>query len=117
MSKLSIYIGGLLSVIGLLSFVATGFESPTALIPLFVGAPIAVCGALTAKQPAKAKIYMHIAVGLALLGFLASASRIPSLGDFGDIKSVSIWSMCLLCFILVGAFLQSFLKARMKKQS
>ncbi|MDA3874090.1 MAG: hypothetical protein PF795_09025 [Kiritimatiellae bacterium] len=116
MTKLSIYIGGLLSLIGLISWTATGFESPTALIPAFIGAPIALFGWLTDKQPARRKIYMHIAVGLAIVGFLASASRIPTLEDFGDIKSVSIWTTCILCFILVGAFVQSFLKARTAKE-
>lgn len=112
MTKLSIYIGGLLSLMGLITWTIGGFEHFTALIPLFIGAPIAVLGWLTEKQPARRKIYMHIAVGLAILGFLASASRIPGLDEFGSNQSVSIWSMCILCFILVGAFVQSFLKAR-----
>lgn len=116
MSKITVFVGGLLCLTGILAYVTTGFEHATSLIPLFVGAPIGVCGLLTLKQPSKAKIYMHIAVALAILGFLASASRIPSLRNFGDIKSVSIWVMCVLCFILVGAFFQSFFKARMGKQ-
>lgn len=117
MSRVSIYFGGLLSLIGLLSFVVSGFESPTALIPLFLGLPIAVCGWLTCKQPGKAKIYMHIAVTLSLLGFLASASRIPTLDEFGSIKSTSIWAMAILCFILTGLYVQSFIKARTRKES
>jgi hypothetical protein len=116
MTKLSITIGGLMSLMGLISWTAAGFESPTSLIPLFIGAPIALFGWLTEKQPERRKIYMHIAVGLAIVGFLASASRIPSLGEFGSNKSVSIWSMCILCFILIGAFVQSFLKARTAKE-
>ena len=116
MSKLSIYIGGVLSVIGVISWTAAGFESPTSLIPLFIGAPIAACGWATTAYPEKRKLLMHIAVGLAAAGFLASVSRIPTLDEFGSNKSVSIWSMTLLCFILLGAYGQSFLKARAEKK-
>jgi len=116
MSKISIYIGGLLCVIGVLSYIFTGFEHPTALIPVALGALIALCGWLTQKQPEKAKIYMHIAVTLALVGFIGSAARIPKLEGFGNIKSVSIWSSSVLFFILAGLYVQSFIKARTNKE-
>lgn len=116
MSKISIYFGGLLSLTGIIAFVVTGFEHPTSLIPLFVGAPIAICGALTLRDPAKAKIYMHIALTLALLGFIASAWKVSTLEEFGSVKSVSLWTMCVLCFILLGAYVQSFIKARTNKE-
>lgn len=116
MPKISIYFGGLLSLLALVSFTVSGFEQKTALIPLFIGAPIVLCGWLTLKQPAKAKIYMHIAVTLSLLGFLAAASRIPKLDEFGSIKSTSIWSMTVLCFMLTGLYVQSFIKARTQKE-
>lgn len=116
MTKISKTIGGLLCLVGVLAYVFTGFESPTSLIPLFIGAPVLICGMMTDKQPDKRKLYMHIAVGLATLGFLASASRIPTLEEFGSIKSLSIWSMCVLCFILIGLYAQSFIKARSVKE-
>jgi hypothetical protein len=117
MSKLSVTIGSMLCLLALFTFTIAGFarEAWTALIPLFVGLPIALCGLLTDKFPAKRKITMHIAVVLAFLGFAASASRIPKLGEFTSIKSISVWVMCLLCFLLLGAFIQSFVKARMPK--
>jgi hypothetical protein len=115
MTRITLFVGGLLSLIALLSFTIAGFaaEAWTALIPLFIGAPIALCGWLSEKQPAKRKLFMHIAVSLALIGFLASASRIPKLEEYGSVKSMSVWAMTVLCFILLGAYLQSFFKARM----
>ena len=117
MAKLSLRLGIVLVVLGILSWVIAGFESPTALIPAFLGAPIAACGHFTLKNPGKSVIFMHIAVVLAALLFLGSASRIPSLGEFGSIKSVSIWSAAIISFILIGAFVQSFLKARAAKKA
>lgn len=117
MAKLSFILGSALVVLGIVSYVVSGFYSPTALIPSFLGAPIAICGKLTLKKPEKAMIFMHIAVLFAALLFLGSASRIPSLDEFGSIKSISIWLSTILSFILLGAFVQSFLKARAAKKA
>ena len=117
MAKLSFILGTALVLIGVLSYVISGFYSATALIPSFLGLPIAVCGKLTLKKPEKAMIFMHIAVLFAALLFLGSASRIPTLEEFGSIKSVSIWLSAILSFILLGAFVQSFLKARAAKKA
>lgn len=117
MAKLSLRLGLLLALLGILSWVIAGFESPTALIPAFLGLPIAACGYFTLKKPEKSMLFMHIAVVLAAILFLGSASRIPSLDEFGSIKSVSIWTAAFISFILIGAFVQSFLKARMAKKS
>jgi hypothetical protein len=117
MAKLSLRLGIALVVLGVLSWVIAGFESPTALIPAFLGAPIAACGYFTIQKPEKSVIFMHIAVVLAAILFLGSASRIPSLDEFGSIKSVSIWTAAFISFVLIGAFVQSFLKARAAKKS
>lgn len=114
MSRMSIVVGGLLSLWAIVFYALSGFGSITALIPLFIGAPIALFGVLAEKQPGKRKMHMHIAVGLALLGFLASASRIPALEDFASKKSISVLGMCVLCLVLLVAYVQSFLAARSK---
>lgn len=116
MSKISIYLGGLLCLIGVLSFIFTGFESPTALIPTFIGAPIVLCGFLVQKKPEKTKLFMHIAVTFALLGFLAPIYPISKMEGYGSIKSVSLWSMLVVSFILFGLYIQSFIKARTNKE-
>jgi hypothetical protein len=117
MAKLTLRLGLALVILGILSWVIAGFESPTALIPAFLGGPIAACGYFTLKKPEKAMIFMHIAVVLAVILFLGSASRIPTLDEFGSIKSVSIWVAAIISFILIGAFVQSFLKARAAKNA
>lgn len=117
MSKISIYFGLLLSIIGLLTWVIDGMaaESATALINVALGLPIAACGALAAKKPEKSKLYMHIAVVLDIILLSGAGSRIPKLDGFGSIQSVSIWSTAVVAFILLGLYVQSFLKARTTK--
>ena len=116
MYKITFYIGILLSVLGLVSFSAAGFEkeSWTALLPLILGLPIAVCGKLSETQADKRKLLMHIAVGCAAILFIGSAMRIPKIDASPNEvnKAVSIWGTAVLSFLLVGIFLQSFLKAR-----
>ena len=118
MSKISIFFGLLLSVIGLLAWVVDGMskEAVTALIPVFLGLPIAVCGKLAALKPEKSKLYMHIAVVLAFVLLVGAGMRIPKLEGFNDVKSVSIWATTVVSFILVGLYVQSFLKARAAKE-
>jgi len=116
MAKLSIYLGGALCVIGVLGYVVTGMEHWTSLIPTILAAPIVVCGMLTAKTPEKAKFYMHIAVVCAFLIFGGSASRIPKLDDSSVIKAAAIWSATVVSFILLGFYIQSFIKARTAKE-
>jgi hypothetical protein len=116
MAKLSIYLGAALCVIGVLGYVITGMEHWTSLIPTLLAVPIIVCGVLTQKTPEKAKLYMHIAVVCAFLIFAGSVSRIPKLDDSSVIKAATIWSATLISFMLLGFYIQSFLKARMAKQ-
>lgn len=118
MSKISIFFGLLLAVIGLLAWVVDGMamEAVTALINVALGIPIAVCGKLAADRPEKSKLYMHIAVVLALILLIGAGMRVPTLEGFNDVKSVSIWATTVVSFILVGLYVQSFLKARTAKE-
>jgi len=89
MSKIAITIGLLLILVGVAGYampatemVAEGTEeivekksSPTALIPAAFGIVILLCGAITAIKPSLAKIFMHIAVTVGLLGALAATGR------------------------------------------
>ncbi|WFB35258.1 hypothetical protein P3T73_13920 [Kiritimatiellota bacterium B12222] len=116
MSKITVFIGVMLCVLGFYGYSASEVKSVTAFIPLFVGLPIAICGGITMKKPSLSVIFMHIALTLALLGFVASLMKALQLDEFGSVKSVSLWSMCVLCFILLGAYMQSFIKARSNKE-
>jgi len=115
MTKISKFVGVLLSVIGIAGYVMTDFASVTALIPMFLGLPIAVCGWLTEKQPQRRVIYMHIAVTLGVLGVIGTGKQAFGLEEFGSVKSVSLWSSFVLCFVLVGCYIQSFINARKAK--
>jgi cation transport ATPase len=118
MSKISIFFGLLLSAIGILAWVIDGMskEAVTALIPVFLGLPIALCGKLAAKNPEKTKLYMHIAVTLALILVIGAGMRIPKLEGFNDVKSISIWATTVVSLVLVGLYVQSFIKARTAKE-
>jgi fucose 4-O-acetylase-like acetyltransferase len=76
MTKLTIFFGVLLIVLGIWGFVATGSAHPTALIPVWTGLALAVAGALARTGDAKWRMaWMHVAVTVGLLGFLGAGSR------------------------------------------
>ena len=96
-TKLSILIGSLLTVLGIALYFSTDKVSATALIPSFLGIPILICGVL-AKDEKKRKVVAHIALTLALLGALAGFGRgLPKL--FGGDTSVSIIGMLAMSVI------------------
>src|SRR4051794_7576716 len=73
----SIIWGGLLIGLGLWGYLGTGTTSWTALIPAFVGAPLALCGLLALKE-SLLKHAMHAAAMIGLIGFLGGVGRIVS---------------------------------------
>ena len=71
MSKLTIVFGVVLILLGVASFVLTGSAHPTALIPVWFGIVLALCGVLANTPDSKRRmLWMHIAVTIGLLGFL-----------------------------------------------
>jgi uncharacterized membrane protein len=71
LAKLTIAFGVLLGLIGARYFVATGNAHPTALIPLWFGCALIICGVLANTENARRRmLWMHIAVTIALFGFL-----------------------------------------------
>jgi uncharacterized membrane protein YadS len=115
MATLSFRLGIILAVLGVVFYTITGFEHWTSLFPTLFGIPIALCGKLTLQKPEKAVIFMHIAVVFAAILFLGSAGRLPSVDAFG-IKGVALWVTTIITFVLMGAFVQSFIKARQAKK-
>jgi O-antigen ligase len=112
MQKITLFIGTLLSITGVAGFLASGSTAKTALIPLFFGLPILLCGGLALK-PSRRKAAMHGVALLALLGFIGAAMRIPKLGpDSPAAQVMSIWTMTVLCFMLTGLCVRSFIEAR-----
>lgn len=119
MYKITFFVGIVLSILGLISYSVTAFEHWTAAFPLILGLPIAYCGWACMQNPAKSKLYMHIALGCAAFLFVGSAVRLPSIGVHPDQtvlnKAVSLWLTTFLTFLLLGIYVQSFLKARLNK--
>jgi multisubunit Na+/H+ antiporter MnhF subunit len=117
----TIITGFLLIVLGLVGYVGTGSQHPTALIPTYFGIALAIVGSL-AKNPARRKMFMHIAVLLGLIGFLGTIS--------GAIKAIRMAggetidqpeaaeakaAMAVITLLFVGVCVASFIRARKVK--
>jgi hypothetical protein len=79
MAKLTILFGVLLIVLGGVSFVLTGQKFPTSLIPVGFGILLVIFGGLAHTPDSRRRmLFMHIAVTVGLLGFLATAPALFS---------------------------------------
>ena len=117
MSKLAIAFGIALILVGIGGFVPN--HAPTALIPAYLGAIIAISG-LIAANPAYRMHAMHVAVLFALLGFLAAGWRLALSLSKPAIDSVAVTSQSLmtaLCGIFVILCIRSFIAARRARQA
>jgi hypothetical protein len=120
MAKLTMAFGAVLVALGVWGYVATGSAHPTALIPTWAGLLFVVFGILANSENAKRRmIWMHVAVTVALLGFLGT---IPAIVDeirmlrgayFAHPVAVREKAMMsLLCLIFVLLCVRSFIEAR-----
>ncbi len=120
MAKLTVSIGVLLAVLGAGSYLWTGSQHPTALIPLWFGLVLALSGVLAnTENPKRRMLWMHIAVTLGLIGFLGAAARVvmASIGSTNGrpVDGIAIGcqaAMALVCAIFVGLCVRSFVAAR-----
>lgn len=113
----SIVIGLLLIIIGVAGYVYgmnAGNASVTAMIPAFFGLVIAACGAISMSSEGLRKHLMHLAVVVALLGFILTAGRLlMKIGDITFSPAVaSQASMAVVCLIFVLLGIRSFAAAR-----
>jgi hypothetical protein len=117
MSKITLTIGVLLILLGLITYgwagqIGAGHRSWTALIPTFFGIIIAAMG-LVAENPARRKHAMHAAVAIALFGFGAALGRLLTSGKpLGAASSLAQLVMVILCGLLVALGVRSFIMAR-----
>ena len=118
MARTAILIGVTLILLGIISYVGTGRQSVTALIPTFFGIVIFITGILGRNEKYR-KHAMHTAVVVALLGFIGSFSGLPKLftllsgGEVARPEAVIVQSiMVVLCAVFVIMGIQSFIKAR-----
>ena len=117
MSKISIFFGVLLILLGVGFFIGTGSTAMTALIPAFLGVGMAVSGAL-AMKPALRAFFAHLALGLGALGLLAGLGMGAKTWMQKGLSASAIEQliMGLLCVIYVFLCVQSFRAARKARQ-
>ena len=73
MAKLTLVLALLLVALGLIGYLGTGSLHPTALIPAWIGLALGIGGFLAISPNEKRrKLFMHINVTIALLGFIGS---------------------------------------------
>jgi hypothetical protein len=77
LAKLTLVFALLLVILGLAGYFGTGSLHPTALIPTWIGLALGIGGFLAiSPSESRRKLFMHINVTIALLGFLGSAGEI-----------------------------------------
>ncbi|MCC7307031.1 MAG: hypothetical protein IT173_05660 [Acidobacteria bacterium] len=117
MSLLSIICGALLVLVGLAGYIhgtSTGHGSVTALIPAFIGIPLALLGVAAGIKDGWRKHLMHVAVVIALLGFIATAGRLISkLSELSMSPAVlSQTATAAICLVFIILSIRSFAAAR-----
>ena len=120
MARLTILFGIILILLGVLTYMGTGSQYPTSLIPAVFGVLLAILGAFSRTTDLKKRgLYMHIAVTVGLLGFLGTAK---SIFDYIRMKQGVQFklplavdekaAMALLLLFYVLLCVQSFITAR-----
>jgi thiol:disulfide interchange protein len=120
LAKATNFFGSLLVILGLAGYLLTGHVHPTALIPALFGLILIVCGmAARTADDKRRKLWMHIAVTVGLLGFLATAKSIW--------QAIQLWrgvtfpypaaieekaAMAIVCLIFTLLCVRSFITAR-----
>jgi len=119
MPTITVVYGGLLVMLGVAGYLATGRESVTALIPAFFGMPLVALGMAAAAREASRKHAMHGAALLAVLAVAGSARGVPSFvkllgGGEVDRPAAAIAQAVMFALSLVFVILcvVSFVRAR-----
>ncbi|MCU0229116.1 MAG: hypothetical protein MUF01_15910 [Bryobacterales bacterium] len=118
MQNFTVATGAILILLGAGAYFASGTSSLTAFIPSVFGILLAACGQL-AKNPARTKLFMHIAALLAVLGLLGSLSGIPqamALLSGAEVArpaaAVARAIMSVVLTVFLTAAVRSFMQAR-----
>ncbi len=121
MAKITLIFALLLVALGLLGYIGTGSLHPTALIPAWIGLALGIFGFLAiSPNEGRRKLFMHINVTIALLGFLGAVAEAirgyvhaKSAGVVPDqIALASKVTLAGLLFIYVLLCVRSFIAAR-----
>lgn len=120
MTSTSIFSGAILMLIGLVGYLYGSSQSSgsiTALIPAAFGVVLLLCGVIGAAKEDLRKHVMHVAVAVALIGFIMVvgrlAMRLSSLTMSAAV--ISQLAMAIVCLIFVLAGVSSFARARRER--
>jgi hypothetical protein len=125
MAKLTLVFAVLLAALGLAGYFYTGSQHPTALIPLWWGIALGICGFLAiSPSPRRRSIFMHIAVTLGALGFIGAL--VEAVRGYGNARAAGIEPdhialaakliMAGLLLIYVNFSVRSFIAARRARE-
>jgi peptidoglycan/LPS O-acetylase OafA/YrhL len=124
MAKFTIVFAILLIILGIVGFVMTGSQHPTALIPTFFGVVFEALGVLTLVRPQIRKHTMHAAAALALIGFFGTITGVIGLIKWAagtepaqPAAVISKSIMAVLCLIYVALCVRSFINARREREA
>jgi hypothetical protein len=117
MTRLTIVIGAVLVVLGVVAYVATAAASVTALIPSLVGLLLLACAAV-ARKPEWHKHGIHAALVVALLGALGTLMNVARIGEVfaGTAERPAAVIVSTLMFVILVVYIvagvRSFVAAR-----
>jgi hypothetical protein len=120
MPQTAIAFGVVLCLVGLGFYLGTGATSVTALIPAFIGLPIALAGLVARREGLRAHA-MHAAALVGTLGALGSLGRlVPALAAGGSLARPALLAQAitgLVCLVFVVLCVRSFVRARRARAS
>lgn len=120
MPRLTIGLGAILIVIGVIAYIATAFASWTALIPAILGVVLLICGLIGLRSP---KVGVHIALVIAVLGILGTGMNVMQLGALlsgeaerpAAVITSTVTFVLLIVYVVLGV--RSFITARRWKDT
>jgi membrane-bound ClpP family serine protease len=111
--------GVVLIVLGVVGYIATDREHPTALIPAALGLLLIVLGLMARREKLRMHA-MHGAVLVGLIGLVGGGVRaVQALTSGTEIKPWALGmniAMALICAVFVGLCVMSFIDARRRRQ-
>ena len=123
MTSLTRGLGAALIVVGLVAFLATGSDSPTALIPAALGVLLLVLGLLAGRENLH-RHAIHTALVVALLGALGTLmnlTELPAVLTGGDVERPTAVIASTITFVLCVGYIvvgvRSFIAARRSREA
>ncbi|MGQ7787956.1 hypothetical protein [Nesterenkonia sp. PF2B19] len=120
MPRITVGLGGILILLGIIAYIATSFASWTALIPAILGVVLLISGLIGFKN---AKIGIHIALVVALLGVIGTSMNVMQLGELfaGEAERPAAVIVSTITFVLLIVYIiagvRSFIRARRWKDA